>query len=196
MSAVQVVALDEARLTYFRERLAGGLALSRLFLNVRDLNEGHVWAWLPDGKTAAPDLNLGAGGVMRRHEGVAPAVEFVRRFLGEHADAALWAEEPLPKRSDPFWQTWPNEDRGWFCGEEVFSLAFEGDDNERLEQVLSSIWEYPGWGGAGFLSPATARKYQHFHDLDEATLATVAAQTEYLICGAFDGEGYVVWEPA
>jgi hypothetical protein len=110
-----------------------------------------------------------------------------RRLLGEAPDALCIFEHGRARRTDPFL-----EKAGFrvaFCGDEVYPFAAAGDDDLRIGDAIgATTTAYPPLVGAlthGDLSTRT--------DLGETALASIAAKTERIIVGAYDGEGYVIW---
>jgi hypothetical protein len=150
-----------------------------------------VTTWLPARRPSRdPADALG----LRAHESFDLLIAFVRRFLDLYPRAAVWVEEPNPRRSDRLFEISPAaRDGRWFHDEEVYAVAFATDDDARLAAVLSEIWPFPGWGGGGFLSRCDASAARSSNDLDAAQVAAVAEGVEHIICAAFDGEGYIVW---
>ena len=179
-------------LGYVVGRLNGGLSLSRQFLNAWRPDSGRVFAWLPTNIVPSEEL-LRDGGLRCAAESRQATLTLVRDFLTSHTDGALWVEEPSPKRSDPFWQLPDQQGTGWFFGEEVYSLGFATDDDKSLQRVLSNSWQWEGWGGGAFISSAAATAYRQQRDLRIDDLVRAAEGTRFVLCGAFDGESYVIW---
>ena len=79
----------------------------------------------------------------------------------------------------------------------MYSLAFPEDEDARIAQALCSGWDYPGWGGGSFLSrgPVSARCRKQY-EVEDSDVISVIDGVRYIICGAYDGMGYVVWRSA
>jgi len=187
--------LGEEGHRYIVDKMSGGLSLSRKVLDKLSLSTGSVWGFAPAGH---PDVwEFGSGSGSSSSDPLAAMVELIRQAFVDHSRGALWVEEPLPKRSDPFFDnpaTAARRDPKWFLGEEVYSLAFPAEHDDRIRSALQSIYPFPGWGGAGFLSGSTeADSYRDSVELRHASLEDVAALTTLIIAGAYDGEGFLVW---
>jgi hypothetical protein len=183
---------------FVRARLAGGLSLSSVVHERTDLDQGLVFTW-----AAVPSpphlLEFDRGDVVDGHTARARVLGLIRAFFENNRAGSLWVEEPLPKRSDPFWSNpdIPEERKaGWFLGEEVYSAAFPEDDDNSLIKALCNAWQWGGWGGAAYLttSPAASR-YRQEHELRANDLGDFASHVQVIICPAYDGEGYLIWQP-
>ena len=86
--------------------------------------------------------------------------------------------------------------RPWFLGEEVYSLVFADDDDSRLLEAINEIYDYPGWGGGGFVTTdAESRRYRDSYEIERESLDRIAPTITEIVCGAYDGEGYLIWTP-
>jgi len=197
MVSVTVVETDtgDEGLAYVRTRLAGGLTLSSNVLARVDLDHGFVFTWATDPPPATlVDFEHGSKGLI--HGGVANAhvLALIRDFFLRNPFGSLWAEELLPKRSDPFWTNpeIPEEERiGWFFGDEVYSLAFPGDDDDHVLGTLDNVFS---WGGGAFLTASgAAALYRRGREIQAADVGEVASQISFIICPAYDSMGYLVW---
>lgn len=189
--------LGQEERTYIRGRLEGGLALSASVMECLNLSEGETFTWATDPSSPLiKEFDRGGLGIVRERTG--NILGLVRSFFSSTQAGSLWVEEPNRRRSDPFW-TNPAvaRDRGtaWFFGEEVYSLAFAEDRDERILSALAEGWQWAGWGGASYLAESQASaRYREVHEIDRGDLENVASSVNYIICGAYDGEGWVVWE--
>jgi len=185
--------VGEAGLAYVRARLEGGLSLSKAVLGSVDLDAGHVVAIVPVDHPDIQAFGRGAGSPGRFANETLRAA--IRGLFERHSAAAIWAEEPLPRRSDQLWRTaTAAHDRAWFLDDEVYSLAFSDDDNSRLLDAIDAIYDFPGWGGGGFVTTdQESLRYRNNYELQRGSLNGVADATVCIVCGAYDGEGFVLW---
>ncbi len=200
--SVTVVETDTGAegLAYVRARLAGGLTLSSNVLARVDLDHGFVFTWATDPPPATlVDFERGSKGLIHGEISNAHVLALIRDFFLRNPSGSLWAEELLPKHSDPFWTNpeVPEEERiGWFFGDEVYSLAFPGDDDDHVLGTLDNVFFSGFWGGGAFLTPSgAAARYRREREVQAADLGEVASQISFIICPAYDGMGYVVWRP-
>jgi hypothetical protein len=188
--------LGEAGRNFIRDRLESGLSLSAAARERLDLRNGRVFTWT--GRTTSPHLlDFSRGDVFGDLGAREAGPSFVRSFFSGVSSASLWVEEALPRRSDAFWDnpSVPRDRRtAWFLGEEVYSLAFPGDNDARILEALSNGWDYGGWGGGSFLSCSPAAdRYTRQHEIEEADVIALVDGVRYIICSAYDGTGYIVW---
>jgi hypothetical protein len=167
------IEVGEAGLAYVRARLEGGLSLSRVVLDLVDLDAGHVMAIAPVGH---PDLQ--AFGVGARCPGRFANETLrvaLRGFFERHSAGAMWVEEPMPRRSDPFWKKPAAAAvRAWFLDEEVYSLAFADDDDSRLLDAIDEIYDFPGGGGGFVTTDERSLQYRDSYELRRDSLDDVA----------------------
>lgn len=181
---------------YVRGRLEGGLSLSVAALERLDLRDGQVFTWTPP--TRPPLLfDFRRGDVFDDFDARAAGLSLVRSFFSQVPSGSLWVEEPSPRRSDPFWDN-PGVPRdrktAWFLGEEVYSLAFPEDEDARIAEALGEGWEWSGWGGGSFLSGSPVSvHYRKQHAIEDSDVISLIDDVRYIICGAWDATGYVVW---
>jgi hypothetical protein len=195
---VSRVALGPDGHDYVAGRVGAGLTLSSVASTLIDLSAGTTFTWSAN-PFSEDLLDFGRGDVVV-DGGDAPIVALVRTVFATAPMASLWVEESNPRRSDPFWDdpAMPGDRKAaWFLGEEVYSLAFPDDADETILRALNNGWWWAGYGGASYLSSAPLRdRYKTEHEIAESDLRPFVEATRYIICGAYDGEGWVVWERA
>lgn len=185
----------EAGLAYIRSRLEGGLSLSSRADEGMGLADGTESSVVGVVHPDPGDFGSGCGSPASPATQV--VVGLVRHVLASHPDGALWVEGPNPRRSDPFWRNPDLPKRpAWFHEEEVFTLGFGSDSDERLAMVLDQCWDYPGWGGGGFVTANDATHLIPDFEISNSDLTAAAEHIELVICGAYDGEGYLLWRPS
>jgi hypothetical protein len=169
---------------YVADRLKGGGTLSRFVLRSVRLEEGRVTAWVPPGHVVSsesitealhPPQNREGIEYVPSAEGEGEALHFVRTYLSSNPGSALWVEDPMARRSDPWWDNDADaRARAFFFGEEPYWEADGSTDETRLMDVIRIINPFPGWGGGGYLTTTGALGDRADHDLDEATLSSIA----------------------
>ncbi|WP_426573822.1 hypothetical protein [Aquihabitans sp. McL0605] len=191
------VDLGQRGVDYVRARLDGGLALSKAAVDLTDLDAGTAVAWFPE-NFLVEDADPAQSTQLARSSSLVAMTELVCTFFNHVPSGSLWVEEPLPRKSDSFRMNPdvldPPQD-AWFFGEEVFSLAFDDFDDNAIRQAIQEIYDYPGWGGAGFLVNDTSPELRETSEIPTTAISEAAAGIEAVVCGAFDGDGYLVWRP-
>jgi hypothetical protein len=185
----------EEGLRYLTEKMSGGLALSHAVLDSIELAAGTTLAFPPAQHPSPAGFATGTG--VARDDRVNDGIALVRGSFAIQRGGAFVVEEPLPRRSDPSLlgdALTRERQKAWLLGENVYSLAFPTDDDERIREVVAEIYPFPGWGGAGFVSDCLeAVSYATSYELRQASLPCLAVGTQLIIAGAYDGEGFVVW---
>jgi hypothetical protein len=205
MTAFEERNVGPAGIDYVRRRLTEGKTLSRHLLAEQNLDRGTVVAYVaaeadpeqteqfevghacesPEDSVAFTSAS-GTRWRMTRTP-TADLVDTIAGFLGEAKDALCIFEHGLARRTDPFLES--ARFRVAFYGDEVYPFAAAGDDHARIGGALrGATTPYPPLVGALTHGDLSTRA-----DLGENALASIAAKTERIIVGAYDGEGYVIW---
>jgi hypothetical protein len=196
-----------AGIDYVRRRLTSGKTLSRHLLASHDLDSGSVVAFVfaeadtneteafevgharesPDDGVAFTSASGTRWRMTRTPNANANLVDAIAAFLGGARDALCIFEHGLARRTDPFLEK--ASLRVAFYGDEVYPFAAAGDDHVHIADAIGgATTAYPPLVGALTHGDLSTRAH-----LDEAALASIADETETIIVGAYDGEGYVIW---
>jgi hypothetical protein len=182
--------LGSAGLDYVSTRLDAGRSLSKKVAQLVDLDEGVVFTYLPAPLPEVTPQTFRTGGVasVRISEEMVEAV--IRRHLAE-AKAVLLGENPMANCSDPWVHIQPE---GVVCyRDEVYHIGYrDGSGALSIRGALKSARALPGevsivttWIG----KPPTSAWPGRLSDVSH-----LAANATAVVVGAFDGEGYVIWE--
>lgn len=205
--------LDSRALPYIRDRLAMGKSIAKAVAAIIDLDSGSVVTLLPG---SVPEsraysfkesiLPMPDRSAWRKHSGgtIVPIpnlnawlADWLGSVLGEDQDRLVVFEDWTPQASDPFWDN-QSEHRAIasFLNEEVYYVVLPSDDANRIRQILH--WAKSAWPGAlGLMTQVSSNDpLVKSRDLTHASLAQLAARTEALIVGAYDGESHIIWSKA
>jgi len=195
--------LDSRALDYLREYLDEGGQLSRVLASL-PLETGRVWSYLHP--TVAPDTayQFTSGGITPPgpiREGVqaitTPSrpdiVWLADNFLRSRPDALLICEDASATPTDPYIQA-DRESHFLFYDEEVYRIVSPGIRHQALrERTIRRARSYRFLAilttGDGTINHLVNRS-----QLTPAQLATLVRHTERIIIGAYDYEGYLIWE--
>lgn len=211
MTSFEERTLGVAAIDYVRRRLTDGKALSRHLLASRDLNSGSVVSFVPadadsdeihefdvgHARQSAGDASVftsesgAAWRMIRTPNADANLAEAIAAFFREATDALCIFEHGLARRADPFLENATFSVA--FCGDEVYPFAAAGDDLARIaDTIRGATTAYPPLVAALTRGELSTQRVE----LAEADLASLAAKTDEIIVGAYDGEGYVIWRSA
>jgi hypothetical protein len=200
-------------LRYVRVSLEGGKEFSKYLLEVLDLESGKLSTFLPSGLTFEQVNQFSYGGKFpqppdEKHTTVrlwnaqlkavpTPSmngvlISVIEAHLKSGSNALCIFENALASPGDP-----------WLKGTEIQTVTSESSvyhflTPERLDRDLIELTVK----GAKSIRPPligvlarfpTPTGFHSEGSLDLAELCMIAGQTEKLIVGAYDGEGYLIW---
>lgn len=185
---------DEARAYVERQILEGGLTLSRLVLERLRPGEGVLFTHLPPDLEPGQARDFDHGGVAR----LSSSEQALEQLLWERGSlletGVFVAENAVASCADPIVRENP---RGTFCyGEEVYSwVSCEASRRPDVRGALSRAAS--GWVLVAMLSSVPAHLGEPrlaLRGCGRETLKALAERAELVVVGAYDGEGYVVWD--
>lgn len=213
--ALEEQALPPFAIDYVEQCLLDGNALAKAVLEVVPLREGRVLTCLPKGVAPTSLQDFRTGGklppppvsewrhIERQDETllmipVSPTndwlVEHIKRFLRGGAKRICVFEDALKRVGDPVLHDLST--RYATFGKEIYHLILDSDaEDERILKVMRSARSVPTFIGAltrwrGELPTS------HRISLAPATIHALAQAVDKLVIGAFDGEGYLIWNKA
>jgi hypothetical protein len=189
---------------YIRECLAAGKALSRLIGSLHDVEAGTATALIPvagmprarqfhAGGIFPWEIQRGQGPESRKVPVMSTRMEVaatLHRALGGLAGGLCVFEYALATRGDGFLAGKPSV---LICGNDVYLYAW-GHDRQAIGEAMQEAVSWPGVVGVasslpvGFGIPET-------HVVSEAFLREVVERALYVVVGAYDREGYLLWTP-
>jgi hypothetical protein len=192
---------------YIRSYLASndrfGTRLGRLLAR-REIEAGTVSAFVPAESSAAQRVNFEAGGLFSRRsrecaEDPSPkarAIAWLSLLLGEGGPSPriLCIEDARTRRAAV--ETKLPHVKFFFCGDDVYWYAMDGAlEDISLEWVpLSGALADPNIGIVATL-PAGLKSIRNRQSVNSAAVQEIATGAVAVIVGAWDWEGFMIWEP-
>ena len=205
-------------IAYLRSYLARNAEVGNLLgplVSQRDLEAGSTWAFLPSATSERARANFEAGGLVPQGRRVPnpdgtvfvylrtdlvdiPVIEWVAGQLDSDASgkAVICVEDAITRRSHltraPSELALPTV----LCDDHLYQYASSPSD-PRLGAVVrgaqGALWQ----PHVGIITtwPAHLGPAQPGQDIDHATLAKIAELARAVIVGAWDCEGFLIWEP-
>jgi hypothetical protein len=216
MPDASVRTLGEEAINYIRQRLEMGKTFAQTILHTLPLNEGSVVTYLPPDVTDEAAHKFKDGGkfaadpsTVRRYtdkHGVGVRIQRIPQdalpwvlsevedVLGESESRVCLVEDWTPRPSDPFWQKNPHKYVvPTFVGDEVYYVVFPHDSRDFLHHGF----RHAGGAWPGVLAALTTVAPNDPIPSDRAIHAHqwqgLAERTTRLVVGAYDGEGYLIW---
>lgn len=213
------ITLGPEAVHYIRDRLAEGKTLAKFLLDRADLNKGRVTTFLPSNADLSKINNFSRGGVLpapppeTHHHYTTPdgtktvmvpvpgtgthLAAMIQEFL-EQGDARICLfESAVAKPTDGFLSTPNAKDlRVLPFQEDVYYLLKQQDDREKIDKTLRYAKSYLVLGVLVHLSKDKGLLLDEDSLRKELTLdelKVLAEETEKIIVGAYDGEGYLIW---
>ncbi len=201
MDAYREHHLEPAANEYILECLEYGHSLSRHLRRRRqDLKEGRVITRLPLGANTGELDKFEWGGkyplaaeAKRLPSTRDDLVSLVGDFLRRKEGGVCVFENYLARRTDPVLSR--ARSRVLFYGDEVYHVLAEEDAKpELIKATIAEAETLPIFIGALSILPQDSRIYSAQRELAGEELRSLADRAEKFIVGAYDGEGYLIWE--
>ena len=217
--AYKEITLGPEAVDYVRDRLVTGKTLAKLLLDRGDLDKGKITAFLPTDADLSKVNNFSRGGVLPAppletyHHYTTPdgtktvmapvpgtsnqLAAMVQEFLNRSDKRIGLFESAVAKPTDGFLST-PN-------AKDLRVLSFQGnvyyllkhqDNSEKIEKTLRYAKSFRALGVLVHLSKDKFLPFGEDSVPKELTLdelKVLAEETEKMIIGAYDGEGYLIW---
>lgn len=116
---------------------------------------------------------------------------FVQSYLGSSDRALLLCQVGDERKTLEIWD-WSAPPRYFEDAEKEGYYALKSEDRQDFLRVEATLSAALGHFGAAICTKVSAGRLTR--ELDGAILEQAAANAEYLIVPAFDGDGYLVWE--
>jgi hypothetical protein len=199
--------LSPASISYIRGVLSQGKTLSRLLLMLR-LEQGRTHAFLPEGVSEAARERFDRMGVLprtgkrvlqgeyvmelkERSQVDIRMAEFISGYIDSGPDHIAVFEHALARRDDP----WLSEraPQHFFFDDEVY--FFVGRDNT-TEHIMSAMRAARTYLFMAVLAHVRVRSVREGANASGRTLRRIAAGTEHILVGAYDGQAEIIWSRA
>ena len=184
---------------YIRTSLADGKTLSRLILNVHNLDEGEVTTYLPKDVNSTTMLQFRVGGKVAVHPGPPKMVSEtniwlaseIRSFLNRDNHRIVVFENALAKPDDPWLRT--RNAQAFFYEDDVYHFLTRKDaETDKVEKAIRDATSHLFIGAMSSMTPQTPFPEQSRRATRDQ-IKTIAGRTERIVVGAYDYEGYIIW---
>lgn len=185
---------------YFASNTRFGRRLGTL-LSERDLERGTTWSLVPEDAPPARRKAFGQGGLYPKPGYERPRVTSrpdIQAWLGAWLDDpaattryVLCSEDAMRQRTDPAQGT--SDTPCFFCGDDVYWYS------EKPEDVVRIPWPSAKWHPAvGMVTalPSGLSGLEHRRVITPPDLEAMAVGAVAVVVGAWDAEGWLIWEPA
>lgn len=189
MSEYKEIVVGSDALRYVAEQLAGGRSLSREIASLLDISAGTVRTFVPVQVQEITHYHLIEGGFMDRHKNMDWLIDAIRGFLATGEGTGCVWEDPEMESHDPCVAscTFPL----MFFGDDVYHLlAGYQSDRNKIESAIREATS--SWRSLGVMT--TVPTDLGGKVLSCENLRALAVNAQKIVLGAFDGEGYLIWE--
>lgn len=205
-------------IAYLRSYLANnerrGKRLGKLIAR-RDLEAGTVWSFVPPESSPETLANLTDEPLFastpivfdehghswqRKHDPWKDpeVIEWLDGLLArpEISPWIVCSEDVRASRTDSWVAEHPEYDL-FFCGDEVYMYASDGSVGHPADAIADAAGHAVGNPSVGIVTTLPPdSKIENRRSLTEQTLEEMAAGAVAVVVGAWDEEGFLVWEPA
>lgn len=183
--------------SYFDKSVGFGKRLGKLLAR-HNIEAGVVSAFVPANTASDRLVDFENGGLFGSGVGRSAAEPLVRGWLAARlgipspTPRLLCAEDALMRRSDPVIERLSDHSL-FFCGDDVYWYATGNNLEDPVLQAGAS-WR-PDITMVTSL-PGGLDRIQNRQSIDSHTLAQMAEDAVGIMVGAWDNEGFLLWEPA
>jgi hypothetical protein len=183
--------LGSDAIQYIRARLKEGNHLSQYVLDHVPLGEGSVSTVLPEATSRDALLNFGAGGVTKRRDTEPVIVRAISEYLHAPGRVALF-EDKLALCGDASLRRSSRSDFATCDSEVYYFLAGPDTTSESIKKAVRFATSYRFVGVLAPL-PIAMIGLRKGAEISLSNLEEIAQKADYLLVGAYDGEGDLVW---
>ncbi len=213
MRALKVFYLDVKGAPYVRARLTelcewGGpeKALSMAVAEAIETVAGRIWTMAPPETSSERLCEFESGGLLTENLDMSRAVDvgggkmmaieslrdeerkLFETLLREQPGRGGLFADPIPKRGDPCVSHFAST--ALYAGEKIFHFVDAASDDETIALAFGAA---PFWTSMWMVTSAPP-KLRAERDISEEELRASAAAAIAVSFGAYDGEGFVVWQ--
>lgn len=190
----------------FRGELGATNQLGRLVASTLDLNEGRVIGVIPE--SHAPDTYNFRGGIFQRVARPRTPVPggYLEEVPSTEAEVAAWVDGALASdrrravvceshllRAKDLTRASQLPRHTVACGEFVYHWAAHGDTPEDVRAVVRMAYPVPVGFAVICALPVIPVHMLGSNEFDRRILSAIAATTECVLAGAYDGESVLIW---
>lgn len=201
-----------AAIEYIRRQLRQGNSLAKLLLHNVDFGNGYIVTLSASSLTPAEAIRFDCGHEpptdaksepIKIGDAYYPAVptpktdeqlaEAIHRLL-QNPQSACFLENHLAEAHDPWLQR--AKSRIIAHGSEVYHALFSGDrDKPKIEAAISEWYNLPtSIGALGSMNEKDSAHIESARTITIGQLTAFAEAVQSVFVGAYDGEGYIIWE--
>jgi len=211
--------LDGRAIAYIRYALGEGFSLAHFLLNRQDLEQGHVITYLPENLSEEQLYNFHLGGklpvppdaVFRTLDSLGRAIRIepipstclshlvfvIRDYLRKDRHAIAVFQDGLAEATDK-WVTTNRDTHIIIADGRVYHLLTTEDaEPEKIEHVVRTAETiYPPLIGVmAVVETELLERWlaDRVVEVSREELSILAAQSDQMVIGAYDGEGYLLW---
>lgn len=197
-------------IVYTREQLIFGNTLSKELLNVLDFEKGKFFTLLPDDADLTRIYEFPYGWILPQNETIeyinesggkssfswTPTVKneissFISEKLRLKTNRVCIFEDVVQLLSDPHIKFF--HEYGLLYINELYYLV--NGKNSSQETIASAIGEANALWHLVFILTESDKSYAAGQEITLGEIKEFCKDTQLLIIGAYDGEGFVLWEP-
>jgi hypothetical protein len=146
------------------------------------------WVWLKETHNGKHPVAIPV------HRTVEPQVEIISKFLEADSNRLCVFEDMMMSPKDPVFFKETNV--VWLFNEEIYHIVFSSEKHT-FEQIRSAISHaasaWPHFVGTITAFPDLSQTRPFRKQLTNLELKTIAQNTQKLIIGAYDNDGYLIW---
>jgi hypothetical protein len=194
MSKHKTYECGDTGLQYLCNCLQGGNQLARYLLNETDLSKGKLFTHEPP-KTDEDCLErYRYGGIASAEYSIDYLISEIQEHLERDCGQMVVFEDNLQRKDDPHINK--SGTRMFFYHEQIYHYLM-GEDLQQPEQIEWTITESASlhlFIGVMTSSSQDPKLFAPRSNASDATLKDLAQNSKKIIVGAYDGEGYLIWE--
>lgn len=215
MNTLKKIFLGDKANSYILDSLNSGKTLSKLLAEVHDIKKGNIFTYIPDNLDLEDAEDFSGGlyktknrllvheyylpngklGVVKNKQYIPDAsywlVDEIMNKLTLKEGSAGILEDPIQQVHDPVQQS-ELADNEFYFGSEVYHIINKKMDADDAQTIISRIYNFspPLVGAIVDISEEIPQRKLIEKDL----LRKLAESAKYIIVGAYDSEGYLIWE--
>jgi hypothetical protein len=187
-------------LNYIKGELYKGKYYAKSILQNKKLEEGVIYTIIPpecvndaedfDDSIVKPYEDLGGNSKEYRRKIISNVERLIRNYIMNNNGCAIF--EIFARPASPILEF--GKKRYFIFKNEAYLILFrQADLKKEIQEYLPSARPYPEIIGLSSLSEHDI-EYIEYQTVDEGMMKKLVETTDYLLIGAYDGEGYLIWE--
>lgn len=194
--------VTQKALPFFKEYLGYGKTFSQLFLKGHSLNLGEIFSYFPHDIDLSGISNFRHSVLFSQHTKTSSyqsedvLVAIIKQFLARGKNNICIFEDSNAKPTDPYFLNLKLDIPWLGHADEVYYIL--NNDMNAKEKIFQVIRHASSWLTIGALVSLRSEIKFSFAQkkITNNQLKLLARDTTSIILGAYDGEGYLIWEKA